>query len=203
MRRCCWMNAIRTSATRWLLPAASAAADAVTRAVTRVAGADLLASRPIVEPPLANDLLSRAIAMGTDAASAAAFASRHGTDRSRPAGARCPLACPFACGSAEGLSCTQAVSRASVPANVSPWVRPTGTGCACGPDQVRPEAAPLTDSPLAHAGVVFSCPLAGPLGSGLSPDLAVLHLLPPAAVPAKERRKSEQHGRGARGGEAP
>jgi hypothetical protein len=192
------MNAIRTSAIRWLLPAA--AADAVTRAVTRVAGADLLASRPIVEPPLANDLLSRAVAMGTDAASAAAFASRHGIDRSRPAGARCPLACPFACGSAEGLSCSQAVSRASVPANVSPCVRPAGTGCACGRDRVRKAAVRLADSPMAHVGVVFSCPLAGPLGSGLSPDVVALHLLLCTAVPAKERRKREQHGLRARGG---
>jgi hypothetical protein len=113
----------------------------------------------------------------------------------------CPIGCPLVCGRTQGLSCIRAGSVRPVPANVSPWVRPAGITCACGSDQVQPEAsASLTDSPRTQAGVVFSCPLAGPLASGLCPDLAVLHLLPPAAVPAKEGSKREQHGFRMRGG---
>lgn len=112
----------------------------------------------------------------------------------------CPVGCPIACGLAEGLSCTQAGSVGVVPSNVSPWVRLPSCGGACRRDRAWQEAHDLTDSAWARAGVVFSCPLAGPLGSGFDPDPAALRLLPPTAVPAKERRKSEQHGRGARGG---
>lgn len=193
------MNAFRAPAALRL--SAAVTADAVPRAVACMAEVDFLTRRSIIKLPLTNDLFARSFAVGTDAGSVTSWATCHGMERSGWDGIGCPLGCPLASGRRREFSCNRDASGRVVPANVSPSVRPPVNGCAYVRGHVRQETVESADGPGAHAGVVPSCPLAGPLASGWCSDHAALLISPcSVAVPAKESGKSEQHRHVQRGG---
>ena len=99
---------------------------------------------------------------------------------------RCPIASPFAWSSARDSGCTRTAYCFDVPANDSPQVRlPRLAGPAV------PEAVALGGlASVGEArGVAISCPLPRPFA--WSPAVPVL-LLPPAHLPAKEKKNKQQ-----------